>query len=208
MSAIVLGVGPGLGMSLARAYAETGRPVAVVALHQEQADAFAADLGGGAAGFAADLGDPAQVRTVVHLAAERIGAPDIVHYNASLLVEGAPSVVSLEAVESAWRVGCLGAWAALQAAVPLMDEGSAFFVTNSGVSIDPWSGGSVLSSAKAAMRNFAFSAAEELTHLRVAMITINGLIKEGTDLSPDEIARNFLGLLEELHPAVETMLPR
>lgn len=208
MSAIVLGVGPGLGMSLARAYAETGRPVAVVALHQEQADAFAAQLGGGASGFAGDLGDPAQVRAVVQEAADRLGAPDIVHYNASVLVAGAPSVVPLEAVESAWRVGCLGAWAALQAAVPLMDEGSAFFVTNSGVSINPWSGGSVLSSAKAAMRNFVFSAAEELTHLRVAMITINGLIKEGTDLSPDEIARNFLGLLEERHPAVETMLPR
>jgi NAD(P)-dependent dehydrogenase (short-subunit alcohol dehydrogenase family) len=208
MSALVLGVGPGLGMSLARAYAETGRPVAVVALHQEQADAFAAELGPAAAGFAADLGDPAQVRAVVQQAADRLGAPDIVHYNASLLVEGTPSVVPLAAVESAWRVGCLGAWATLQAAVPLMDEGSAFFVTNSGVSINPWSGGSVLSSAKAAVRNLVFSAAEELTHLRVAMITINGLIKEGTDLSPDEIARNFLGLLEELRPQVETMLPR
>jgi NAD(P)-dependent dehydrogenase (short-subunit alcohol dehydrogenase family) len=208
MSAIVLGVGPGLGMSLARAYALTGRRVGVVALHPEQADAFAAELGGGSAGFAADLADPEQVQAVVRNAADRLGAPDIVHYNASLLVEGPPSRVPLDAVESAWRVGCLGAWAALQAAVPLMDEGSAFFVTNSGVSITPWAQGSVLSSAKAAVRSLVLSAAVELTDLRIAMITINGLIQPGTDLSPDEIARNFLGLLEQTHPAVETMLPR
>ncbi|MCU0295970.1 MAG: SDR family oxidoreductase [Candidatus Nanopelagicales bacterium] len=208
MSAIVLGVGPGLGMSLARAYAETGRSVAVVALHQEQADDFARELGGGAVGFAGNLGDSAQVKAVIEAAAERLGPPDIVHYNASLLVEGPPTAVSLDAVESAWRVGCLGAWSALQAAAPLMDEGSAFFATNSGVSIDPWSGGSVLSSAKAALRSFMFSAAQELPQLKIAMITIMGVIKEGTDLSPDEIARNFLALLEERQPPVETLLPR
>lgn len=207
MSAIVLGVGPGLGMSLARAYAGTGRTVAVVALHQEQADGFAAQLPGGV-GFAADLGDPEQVRTVVQQAAERLGPPDIVHYNASLLVEGMPTQVPLDGVEAGWRVGCLGAWAALQAAVPLMGEGSAFLVTNSGVSINTWAQGSVLSSAKAALRSLVFAAAEELPHLRIAMITIMGLIKPGTDLSPDEIALNFLALVADQHPAVETMLPR
>ena len=39
------------------------------------------------------------------------------------------------------------------------------------------------------------------------MITIMGVIKEGTELSPDEIARYFLSLLEESAPAVETILP-
>ena len=60
MSAIVLGVGPGLGLALAQAYGETGRKVAVVSRREEDAAAFAADLPD-AVGFAADLGDPAAV---------------------------------------------------------------------------------------------------------------------------------------------------
>ncbi|HRY09138.1 MAG: SDR family NAD(P)-dependent oxidoreductase [Actinobacteria bacterium] len=206
MSAIVLGVGPGLGMALARAYSLTGRRVAVVSRREQDAADFAAQLPG-AAGFAADLGDPAAVTDVVRRAAGELGAPDIVHYNASVLLEGTPSQVGLDAVETSWRVGCLGAWAALQAAVPLMDDGSAFFVTGGGLALEPWPPASALASAKAALRNMVQAAAKELPDLRIAMITIMGVIKEGTELSPDEIARYFLSLLEESAPAVETILP-
>lgn len=206
MSAIVLGVGPGLGLALAHAYADTGRKVAVVSRRQDDAAGFAADLPD-AVGYAADLGDPAAVMEVVRRAAEELGAPDIVHYNASVLLEGTPSQVSLDAVETSWRVGCLGAWAALQAAVPLMDDGSAFFVTGGGLALEPWPPASALASAKAALRNMVHAAAKELPDLRVAMITIMGVIKEGTELSPSEISRYFLALLEERDPAVETVLP-
>lgn len=206
MSAIVLGVGPGLGLALAHAYADTGRKVAVVSRRQDDAAGFAADLPN-AVGYAADLGDPAAVMEVVRRAAEELGAPDIVHYNASVLLEGTPSQVSLDAVETSWRVGCLGAWAALQASVPLMDDGSAFFVTGGGLALEPWPPASALASAKAALRNMVHAAAKELPDLRVAMITIMGVIKEGTELSPSEISRYFLALLEERDPAVETVLP-
>jgi len=206
MSAIVLGVGPGLGLALAHAYADTGRKVAVVSRRQDDAAGFAADLPD-AVGYAADLGDPAAVMEVVRRAAEELGAPDIVHYHASVLLEGTPSQVSLDAVETSWRVGCLGAWAALQASVPLMDDGSAFFVTGGGLALEPWPPASALASAKAALRNMVHAAAKELPDLRVAMITIMGVIKEGTELSPSEISRYFLALLEERDPAVETVLP-
>lgn len=209
MSAIVLGVGPGLGLALARAYGETGRNVAVVGRRADAVRTYAEQLHGvEAVGLAADLSNPAAVAAAVQEAAERLGAPDIVHYNASVLVEGTPSQVPLNAVEQSWRVGCLGAWAALQASVPLMDDGSAFFVTGGGLAINPWPPASALASAKAALRNLVHAAAKELPNLRVAMITVMGVIQEGTDLSPDEIARNFLGLLEETDPPVETMLPR
>lgn len=197
MSAIVLGVGPGLGAALVQAYASTGRAVAAVSRSGLKVP--------GARAFAADLGQPQDVARVIAQASEALGAPDIVHYNAAAFAPGPPSQVPLEAVEAAWRVGCLGAWAALQASVPLMDRGSAFFVTGGGLALHPWAGASSLASAKAALRNFVLSAASELTDLRVAMITVSGVI--GQDIEADEIARYFLGLLEEQHPAVETILP-
>lgn len=198
MSAIVLGVGPGLGAALVEAYASTGRAVAAVSRSGFDVP--------GATTFEADLGDPAAVQRVVQRAASALGAPDIVHYNASVLLPGTPSQVALSDVEQAWRVGCLGAWAALQASVPLMDSGSAFFVTGGGLALDPWPGAASLASAKAAVRNFVQAAAKELTGLRVAMVTVAGVI--GKDVAAGEIARTFLALLEERHPAVETVLPR
>jgi len=207
MSAIVLGAGPGLGLSLAHAYAQTNRRVALVTRRPALAEELAAQVGSGTLGLAADLGDPAAVATVLREAADRLGAPDIVHYNASLLVQGTPSEVPLAAVETAWRVGCLGAWAALQAAVPLLDEGSAFFVTGGGQALDPWPPTSALASAKAALRNLVQAAAKELPTLRVAMVTIRGVVGSSPELAPDEIARYFLGLLEQTDPPVETLLP-
>ena len=198
MSAIVLGVGPGLGASLVQAYAETGRQVAAVSRS-------GSEVAGGIP-FAADLSQPDEVARVISAAAEQLGPPDIVHYNASVLIPGTPSQVSLADVETTWRVSCLGAWAALQASVPLMDSGSAFFVTSGGLALQPWAGASALGSAKAALRNFVQAAAAELTDLRVAMITVAGVI--GQDIEADEIARYFLGLLEEQAPAVETILPQ
>lgn len=198
MSAIVLGVGPQLGAALVEAYGSTGRAVAAVSRSGTEVP--------GATAFAADLGVPEQVSRVIREARDALGAPDIVHYNASVLVPGAPSEVPLDAVETAWRVGCLGAWAAFQASLPLMDEGSAFFVTGGGLALNPWPGASSLGSAKAALRNFVLAAAAEQPAVRVAMVTVAGVI--GTDVSADEIARTFLGLLEQQHPAVETVLPR
>jgi NAD(P)-dependent dehydrogenase (short-subunit alcohol dehydrogenase family) len=208
MSAIVLGAGPGLGMALARAYGQTGRSVAIVARRREALEQYAASLTGvDALGLSADLGDPQAVASVIREAADRLGAPDIVHYNASTLIQGTPSQVPLAAVEQSWRVGCLGAWAALQAAVPVMPIGSAFFVTGGGLALDPQPSASALAAAKAALRSLVHSAAKELTDIRVAMITVSGVIATDTALSPDEIARHFLGLLEQTHPAVETVLP-
>jgi NAD(P)-dependent dehydrogenase (short-subunit alcohol dehydrogenase family) len=207
MSAIVLGAGPGLGAALAKAYAGTGRQVALIGRRQERLDALAARIPG-SVGFAADLANPAAVKTVVGEAARHLGAPDLVHYNASVLVPGPPTEVPLDAVEQAWRVGCLGAWAALQASVKVMPRGSAFFVTGGGLALDPWPAASALASAKAALRNLVLAAAKERNDIRIAMITVAGAIEEGTDLSPDEIARHFLGLLEQTEPAVETVLPK
>lgn len=209
MSALVLGVGPGLGLALARAYGSTGRKVAVVARRPGAVRDYVSQLPElSAVGLTADLADPAEVSHVVREAADRLGGLDVVHYNASVLLEGAPSTVELSAVEQSWRVGCLGAWAALQAAVPLLPDGSAFFVTGGGLALDPWPPASALGSAKAALRDLVQAAARELPRIRVAMITVRGTIREGTELSPAVIAQAFAGLLEQSDPPVESFLPR
>lgn len=206
MTAIVLGVGPGLGMALARAYSDAGRHVALVARNPERLDEYAAGLPS-AIGIPADLADPDQVEAAIARAAEWSGPIDVVHYNASLLVKGEPSEVPLDAVEQAWRVGCLGAWAALQAAVPVLPVGGAFFVTGGGLALDPWPPASALASAKAALRNLVQAAAKELPHLRISMVTVRGVIDDDSDLSAQRVAARFVDLLGDPDPPVEVLLP-
>jgi NAD(P)-dependent dehydrogenase (short-subunit alcohol dehydrogenase family) len=206
MSAVVLGVGPGLGMALARAYADTGRRVALIARNADRLEGYAAQIPSSVA-IPADLADPVQVGAAIDQAAGSVGPIDVVHFNASLLVSGAPSEVPLDAVEQSWRVGCLGAWAALQSAVPLLPVGGAFFVTGGGLALDPWPPASALASAKAAVRNLVQAAAKELPHLHVCMVTVRGVIDDDGDLSAQRIAARFVDLLGDPDPPVEVLLP-
>lgn len=214
MSAIVIGVGPGLGLSLARAYGRTGRDVALIARRPGQLQGFVeklAEEGITAYACPAEASDPESVRHAINAAEDAAGAPDIVHYNASFLPEGTPTHVSLRDVELAWRVGCFGAWAALQATVPLMlsSGGGTFFVTGGGLALEPWPPASALAGAKAAVRSLSLAAAKELrqTSVRVATVTVNGLIQPGTDLDPDRIADLFVDLLGRPELPVETVIP-
>ena len=83
-SALVTGSTRGIGRAIAGALAESGARVAVVGRDQERARAVAAEIGGGAQGFAADVSDPASVVALVEAVEASFGAIDILVNNAGL----------------------------------------------------------------------------------------------------------------------------
>src|ERR1700761_4898356 len=91
---IIVGVGPGLGLELARTFASAGHPVAMLARDQARLDAFAADLtaeGHRARGYAADAADPASLRAALDAAMTELGDPDVVVYNVGALSPDSPA---------------------------------------------------------------------------------------------------------------------
>ena len=83
-TALVTGSTRGIGQAIAEALAEAGARVAVVGRDQARAAEAAAALGGGAQGFAADVGDPASVVALIDGVEKAFGQIDILVNNAGL----------------------------------------------------------------------------------------------------------------------------
>lgn len=78
-TALVLGVGPGLGMSIAQRFGREGFAVALVSRSTARHDAYVAQLAGAgieATAFTADLSDRDRLLTVL----KEVGTPEVVYY--------------------------------------------------------------------------------------------------------------------------------
>ena len=83
-TALVTGSTRGIGRAIAGTLAEAGARVAVVGRDQGRAAEVAAEIGGSAQGFGADVGDPASVIALVEAVDAAFGQIDILVNNAGL----------------------------------------------------------------------------------------------------------------------------
>jgi 3-oxoacyl-[acyl-carrier protein] reductase len=83
-TALVTGSTRGIGRAIAEALAGAGARVAVVGRDQAKAAEAATAIGGGAQGFAADVGDPASIGALVEAVDKAFGQIDILVNNAGL----------------------------------------------------------------------------------------------------------------------------
>jgi NAD(P)-dependent dehydrogenase (short-subunit alcohol dehydrogenase family) len=114
--AVILGVGPGLVASLARRFAK-GYSVAINARNEKYLHLLAEEIaaaGGKVIEVPADLGDRAQIAAAFKAIREKLGAPDVLLYNAGGGKWGNINEVTPEQYEDAWRVGAYGAFVSCQ----------------------------------------------------------------------------------------------
>lgn len=82
--AIVTGGGRGIGKGIAKGFADAGYCVLVVARNQAEVDAVAAEIGGGASGFSADVSMLDGAKAMAAAALERYGSIDALLANAGV----------------------------------------------------------------------------------------------------------------------------
>jgi len=83
-NALVTGSTRGIGRAIAEQLAKCGARVAVVGRDRARAESVAAEIGGEARGFAADVGDPASIAALVSEVEGAFGGVDILVNNAGL----------------------------------------------------------------------------------------------------------------------------
>jgi 3-oxoacyl-[acyl-carrier protein] reductase len=83
-SVIVTGASKGIGKGIARVFAGQGAHVMVVGRNADAAAAAAAEIGGGAISFAADVADWEQTQAMAEAAADAFGGIDILCANAGV----------------------------------------------------------------------------------------------------------------------------
>ena len=207
--ALIVGAGPGLGASLARAFArDCGMRVAVSARRREPLGAIAAETG--AVPLVADASNAAAVGALFDEAAQALGgAPDVVVYNASQRVRGPFVDVDAEAVARAVDVTAIAAFRVAQQAVRRMlpERHGAVLFTGASAGVKGFPQSAAFAMGKFALRGLAQSMARELAPqgLHVAHVVIDGSIRpagapnddEDKRLDPDAIAATYVHLLAQ-----------
>ena len=211
--ALITGVGPGLGASLARRFARGGFAVGLVARHPTFIDELRreiADAGGKAIALVADVSRPAEVRTAVERVRSELGRISLLLHNASSSAGDGLLETTPEEFESSWRIATLGGFVCAQETAPdMIASGKGTMIFTGATSSVRGGGWLAFSSAKFALRGLVQSLARELwpQGVHVAHVVVDGLIgpagvKNGEGepkLDPDQMAEAYWHLASQ-HP--------
>lgn len=207
----IVGVGPGLGASIARRFGREGFAVALMARDHSHVDPIARELeshGQSAAGFTVDATQPGSVADSFHAVRERLGDPTVFVYNAGSFVRGGILELDVQQFEDAWRSNCLGALLGAQQVLPAMLKRKQGTILLSGAtgSLRGSANFAGLAVGKFGLRALGQSMARELgpQGIHVAHFVIDGQIDnprtrsrnavdrpQNTYLSPDAIAETY-----------------
>jgi NAD(P)-dependent dehydrogenase (short-subunit alcohol dehydrogenase family) len=207
--ALIVGAGPGLSASLARAFATAGMKVGLVARSTAKLAAIAGETG--ARTFACDASEPADVDKLFAAATGQIGEPDVVVYNASYRQRGALTELDPGEVAKSLAVSAYGGFLVAQQAARRMlpQQHGAILFTGASASVKGYAQSAPFAMGKFALRGLAQSMARELhPHgIHVAHFVIDGGIRsarraEAADrpdsmLDPDAIAASYLHVLQQ-----------
>lgn len=231
-TALIVGAGPGLSLSLARRFGREGYAVAMVARRQPVLEELAAQLdslGPRLKTYAADATDPAAVVEVCAATLRDLGEPSVLIYNAGSYLPGGIADITPEQFEAAWKTGCMGAFLFARELLPAMADAGrgTVLLTGATAARRGGKGFATLAVPKFGLRALAQSMAREYgpQGVHVAHVVIDGQIDTPrlrerdpdrpahTLLAPDAIAETYWQLhcqdatawtLElDLRPAVE-----
>ncbi len=195
--ALIVGVGPGLGASLARRFAAAGYATALAARTEAKVANIAAGIDG-AAPYAADGTDEDAVTDLVARVEAEQGPLGVAIYNASGRVRKSIQDIGAAELEEAWRRSCLGAVIlGREAARRMVPRGSgSILLTGATAGVKGFPGSAGFAAGKFGLRGVAQSMARELhpQGVHVAHFVIDGPIGESDDASklhPDAIAETY-----------------
>ncbi|WP_283402481.1 SDR family NAD(P)-dependent oxidoreductase [Halorubrum sp. DM2] len=214
-TAVIAGVGPGLGESLARRFAAEGCQVALFARSTDYIEELADDLPESGEGLAVttDLTDVESIEAGFDTVRDAFGPVDILVNHASAASWTGLMDTSVEEFEEAWAVNGRGAFVCSQEAVgDMLDTDGGTVIFTGATSAVRSLGGSIgFTAAKFAARGMAMDIAQEYgpEGVHVAHVVIDGQIdseavrerlpdRDGeTFLDPDEMAETYWHLVEQ-----------
>ncbi len=212
---LLIGVGPGLGLSLARRWGRAGYRLALVGHEAKVLQAVTATLVSEnfeVCGYLAHTGNPEILREVLQEVRETQGDPETLIFNASVSHEAPVSQLQPAVFEADLRANAEGFLLSIQAVLPAMRAAGrgSLLLTGGGSALKPSATGASLGVGKAAQRSLLLALAGELqgTGLRAATLTICGFIQPGTAFDPEGLAQQMWELHTQdlAHPEIERIV--
>jgi NAD(P)-dependent dehydrogenase (short-subunit alcohol dehydrogenase family) len=151
----VTGGSAGIGLGIAKRFAEEGAQVFITGRRQSQLDEAVASIGGNAAAIRGDTSDPADLDRLFATIQKEAGRIDVLAVNAGVYEFGALGEITEEHFDKTFNTNVRGLLFIVQKALPLLTRGSSVILTGSMVSIKGFAACSVYNASKAAVRSFA-----------------------------------------------------
>ncbi|WP_044043534.1 SDR family NAD(P)-dependent oxidoreductase [Caballeronia insecticola] len=207
-SALIIGAGPGISASLTRRLRAANIPVVIAARRVDKLASLVDETG--AIALPVDASDAGEIDALFAETDARIGAPEIVIYNASGRARGPIAELDPVEVERAVAVSALGAFYTVQQAAKRMVPAGhgAILLTGATAGVKGFALSAPFAMGKFALRGLAQSAARELSPkgIHVAHFVIDGAVRadrsdaSGTPdstLDPEAIAQSYIDVLRQ-----------
>jgi short-subunit dehydrogenase len=191
---LLTGGSRGIGLAMARKFAQAGASLTLVARGRDELEKAAADVGGRA--LACDLADPSQVDGLVARAEQLAGAPvDVLVLNAGVDVSGPFAALSAEDLQRLWQLNVASVAELIRQARPSMAaRGAGRIVVISSLS------------AQVAMPGLASYAASKAAVSQLVMGLRAELRRDGIEMTvvePNQVRTGLYEQLREYAPAAQ-----
>ena len=208
---VVVGAGPGVSGSVARAFARQGYDVALLGRSEDVLAELVATLPEGtrAEVAAADVTDVAATRSAIAAMATSLGRVDVLHFNPSAFRQRDPLALTVPELLEDVALGVGALLTALQAARPFMSRGGRVTVTGSMAADKPWHEAASLGVQKAGVRNLVLSidAALAPEGIRAVSVTVRGTLAKDGPFSPDRVADAIVAAAHQDDEFWQTEIP-
>lgn len=204
---VIVGAGQGLGMNVARRFAQGGFDIALISRNQKKLDRLADTLnleGFTAQGFVAD----AAIEEVLNTAFDRIKQWNaniaVLIYSAAAMISDSVTNLTPNIMMANMALNLGGAICSVNQVLPSMRArgGGSIIITGGGLGLEPYPNWASLSAGKAALRNYTIALYKALApeEIHVAVISVCGIVKSGGQFAPDRIAEEYWQLHAESKP--------
>lgn len=211
---IIIGVGPGLGLSLAKVFGQQGNKLLLVARDKNNLKKIKQklnQLGIEAEIFIADVASPTSVSKLFSWLNKNGLIPKIMIYNAADVKGNEPDTIILDQLENIFKINVFGLVNCAQKFLkldPKFKFSRSILVTGGELSDHPRYKNTSLSMTKAALKNYTIMLGQKLPPDKVAvnMITVNTFMNKPQGMKSDKVAKEFLNL-QAKHKSGEIMFP-
>ncbi|ABL82858.1 MULTISPECIES: SDR family oxidoreductase [unclassified Nocardioides] len=194
---VVVGAGPGVSGSVARAFARDGYDAGLLGIDEEQLQRLADELEelGATVGHAVvDITDAEAAGAAIRRIGEHTGRIDVLHFNPSAFREKDPLELTVPELLEDVTLGVGALLVAVQAARPFLSAGGRVTATGSMAADKPWHRAASLGVQKAGLRNLVHSLDATLAPdgIRAVSVTVRGTLAKEGPFTPDRVAEAIL----------------
>ena len=170
--AVVTGGSSGIGLAIAKRFAQEGAKVAITGRNQAAIDKAVAEIGPNGLGIQGDVSNLADLTRIYQTVADKLGKVDALIVNAGVYVLGPLTDFTEAQFDQVSDINFKGAFFSVQKALPVLNDGSSVVLVSSTVNGKGVPNHAAYSATKAAVRSLARSFSAELLDRKIRVNTL------------------------------------